>query len=377
VQQAVVWGALLLAAAVTLALPTGYGLHLPFALPLVAAAAFWRPRAVGLLALLVVAADVAAQVAQAVPAVVIGIGVTALGLFGALAVEAARLRLAVRRATQARDAFVAAAAHDLKNPLTVVRGQAQLQRQRLARLDGLAPAQRRELEAGVARIDGAARRTLARLNELLDAVRLHAGEALALERRPTDLVALAHDVAATYQAAAADYRIAVQAAVPELVGAWDGFRLERVLENLVGNAIKYSPAGGEITIAIRREAPGEAAAAARAGPEGDTGADGEGHGGWAVLAVRDEGVGIPAADLERIFEPYARGRNVVGVLPGSGIGLAGARRIVEQHGGRIGVASTEGRGSTFTVRLPLPAAEASAAVPIVPTTDAAGATGRA
>jgi signal transduction histidine kinase len=70
------------------------------------------------------------------------------------------------------------------------------------------------------------------------------------------------------------------------------------------------------------------------------------------LTVRDEGIGIPAADLERIFERYRRGRNV-GQISGTGLGLTGARQIVEQHGGVIAIESAEGRGTSVTVRLPL------------------------
>jgi signal transduction histidine kinase len=196
-------------------------------------------------------------------------------------------------------------------------------------------------EAG--HIDDAAGGTLARLNEVLDAVRLQAGEALDLVVQPTDLVALAQRVAGTYQESTAHHHLVVQAAVPALVGQWDAFRLERVLENLLSNAVKYSPAGGEITVGVRGEAlPGEVLPAQESGA-----------GGWAVLTVRDQGLGIPAADLRRVFGRFQRGANVVGLLPGTGIGLAGARRIVAQHGGTIGVESVEGQGSTFTVRLPL------------------------
>ena len=72
-----------------------------------------------------------------------------------------------------------------------------------------------------------------------------------------------------------------------------------------------------------------------------------------VLAVQDQGMGIPAADLPRMFERYSRGSNAVGRIAGSGLGLAGARGIVEQHGGTISVASSEGVGSTFTIQLPV------------------------
>jgi signal transduction histidine kinase len=74
---------------------------------------------------------------------------------------------------------------------------------------------------------------------------------------------------------------------------------------------------------------------------------------WAMLTVADQGLGIPAADRSRIFERFQRGRNVAGYVPGSGVGLAGVRHVVEQHGGTVSVESREGGGSKFTVRLPL------------------------
>jgi len=76
-------------------------------------------------------------------------------------------------------------------------------------------------------------------------------------------------------------------------------------------------------------------------------------GAWAILRVQDDGVGVPADDLPHIFELYRRGRNVVGRISGTGIGLSSARLVVEQHGWTIAVDSTEGSGTTVTVRLPL------------------------
>jgi signal transduction histidine kinase len=108
-----------------------------------------------------------------------------------------------------------------------------------------------------------------------------------------------------------------------------------VFDNLLSNAIKYSPSGGEITVEIERQLEPDAA--------------------WAVVRVRDEGLGIPSADQSRIFERFQRGGNVTGHIVGTGIGLAGSRGILRQHGGTIAVESREGEGSTFTVRLPLPA----------------------
>ena len=110
-------------------------------------------------------------------------------------------------------------------------------------------------------------------------------------------------------------------------------RLERAIANVLGNAFKYNSATGRVIVRIGIEES----------PQGRV----------AVCAVTDEGIGIPEADLPRIFERFARGANVAGRITGSGVGLTIVRQIVEQHGGTVSVASTVGRGSTFTIRLPL------------------------
>jgi PAS domain S-box-containing protein len=225
--------------------------------------------------------------------------------------------------------FVAAVAHDLKNPLTTVRGQSQLLRRRLDRGE---PIDRLRLKTALEGIDSAGTRMTRQLDELTDVMRLRAGQEIDLEHMPTDLVALARRSIEDHDRATERHSIRLETEEDALVGAWDGPRLERVLGNLLGNAIKYSPAGGEITVRIAR--------------------DGGGAADQAVLSVADRGVGIPAADLDLIFERFQRARNV-GRFAGSGIGLAGAKRIVERHGGTIDVSSVEGQGSTFTVRLPL------------------------
>jgi signal transduction histidine kinase len=114
---------------------------------------------------------------------------------------------------------------------------------------------------------------------------------------------------------------------------YDAARLERVFANVIANAIKYSPSGSPIFVDIARQ-PGD-------------------DNSWAVVAIRDQGIGIPAADLPFIFERFHRAGNVAQQIQGTGIGLSSTRQIVEQHGGTIDVASQEGVGSTFTVRLPL------------------------
>jgi DNA-binding transcriptional ArsR family regulator len=132
----------------------------------------------------------------------------------------------------------------------------------------------------------------------------------------------------------------VETAEASLVGLWDPQRLNRVLSNRVTNAIRYSPNGGDVTIAIRREKSSA--------------------GGAAVLSVRDEGLGIPLEEQERVFERFFRGSNVTGRYAGTGLGLSGARQIVEQHGGTLKLLSQEHLGTTITVHLPLAAAELAA-----------------
>ena len=231
----------------------------------------------------------------------------------------------VRQALQLRDEFLAAAAHDLKTPLTAISGYLQLIRRKFG--DGLAPA----IAGSFDEVEQATSRMNDLISELLDVARLQSGQALDLNRRATDLVALARTVADQAARRARKHSIEIETPTPTLTGSWDPARIERVLTNLVSNAVKYSPAGGQIIIGVDR--------------------DGEGSG-WAVVRVRDHGIGIPASDIPRLFTRFYRASNVAG-LEGTGIGLEAVRRMVEQHGGTISVESTEGVGTTVTVRLPL------------------------
>jgi signal transduction histidine kinase len=237
---------------------------------------------------------------------------------------------AAQQALAVRDEFLASVSHDLRTPLTSIRGLAQLLARRLGRLD-IPQAPRLVEEAGA--IDRAGSTMVAMVDELLDLSRLEAGQPLELRREAADLVALARTATQAYGPSAPGHDLRVAAAVPALVGYWDPGRLERVLGNLLSNAVKYSPAGGTVAVQVR---PVEQA-----------------DGPWAELTVTDQGIGIPAADLPFIFERFRRGANVAGRVSGAGLGLAGVRRIVEYHGGTITVASDEGVGTTVTVRLPL------------------------
>ncbi len=235
----------------------------------------------------------------------------------------------IKELERQKDAFLAAASHDLKNPLAIVKAQAQLLMRRAARMDVPETA---PLVDGLRGIDFATRRLTGMVNELLDVARMQMGRPIELDPRPTDLAALVREVASDLQKSTNRHQIKVHCDEPILPGTWDGDRIERVLVNLVSNAIKYTPAGGPIDITVRRESC--------------NGAD------WAVLQVKDSGIGVPTDEQHNIFERFFRGSNVAGRIEGAGIGLSGVRQIVEQHGGTVAVESVEGHGSIFTVRFP-------------------------
>jgi len=128
------------------------------------------------------------------------------------------------------------------------------------------------------------------------------------------------------------HRIRVNCETSDLWVICDSARMNRVIANVLSNAVKYSAAGSQILVELQHE----------------TDADGA----WVLLSISDEGIGIPAADLPYLFERFHRGRNVSSQTSGTGLGLAGARAIVEQHGGRVEIDSEEGAGTTVRIRLP-------------------------
>jgi signal transduction histidine kinase/FixJ family two-component response regulator len=234
-------------------------------------------------------------------------------------------RLEAETAILARDEFVATVSHDLSNPLATIKGHVQLLRRAVNRDAAPPPAQ---LDSRLATMEGAATDIERLIGDLLDAARLQAGRQLDLRLQPADLVVLARRAADAYERLSDRHRLSVSTAVATASGVWDVGRVQRVLANLLANAIKYSPNGGDVEVSVDID--------------GDS----------AVLTVRDEGLGIPATDLPRVFERFHRGSNVERIS-GTGIGLAGAKNIVEQHGGSISVMSTEGQGTAVEVRLPL------------------------
>jgi signal transduction histidine kinase len=250
----------------------------------------------------------------------------------ALALERAQLyeaeqaaRAEAQAAVQSRDTFFSVASHELKNPLTSLLGNAQLLQRRLLRESTLSERNQRIL-AGIV---GQAIRMNKLITEMLDIGRIASGQ-LTITRARLDVTALAKRVAEEIQPTLTQHSLIYRDPGIPLMSDGDALRLEQVLQNLLQNAIKYSPAGGPITLQVERQ----------------------GH--LVRLAVSDQGVGIPQHGLQQIFQRFYRASHgATGGIEGLGIGLYVVKEIVTLHGGTVAVESTEGVGSTFTICLPL------------------------
>ncbi|MCL4465189.1 MAG: ATP-binding protein [Chloroflexi bacterium] len=254
--------------------------------------------------------------------------VEALATHAAVAVESARLyEEARRRAAELeeerhqRETFISVVSHELRGPITVLMGYADLLRgyERM-------PVERRERAL---RALGDETRLMNRLiADLLDTSRIQTDH-FALEVAPVDLVELARRAVAAQQTAMPDHPVTLQAP-PHLSVAADSARLMQVLSNLLSNAAKYSPEGSAIGIGI-------------------SAADRE-----AMVSVADRGVGIPPHQLQYLFRPYSRLHREHRVAKGIGLGLFVAKGIVEAQGGRIWAESPGADlGTTFYFTVPL------------------------
>jgi signal transduction histidine kinase len=244
---------------------------------------------------------------------------------------------------QLKSQFLSMASHELKTPLTAISGFLQLALRRARRrLDEGRPDEdqwRREQGTQVDQLEMVNSQTfrLARLvDELLDVSRIESGK-LELRYADVDLSALAVEIAARMRLTTPRHTIDVPAIQGEATTVTaDRDYLEQVFNNLIGNAIKYSPDGGVITVDVRR--------------------DGES----VLVSVRDQGVGIPKAELDDIFDLFYRSQDAgAQKASGLGLGLYISREIVHRHRGKIWAESTPGKGSTFYVSLPVDAPETS------------------
>ncbi len=216
--------------------------------------------------------------------------------------------------------FVALASHELRTPLTALQGFSELLATR-----PFAPAEVRRL-AEIMR--GETERLGRIVSDFLDLARLERGLAPPIRRASLDLAPLVVAAVELFRRTRTTHRLElhVEGALPRVDA--DADALDRVLKNLIGNALKYSPPGSCVRVRARAE-----------------------DGGVAV-EVDDEGPGIPAEERARIFEPYYRVRGTVGLGPGTGLGLAVVKSLVEAHGGTIRAADAPGFGTRMTLTLP-------------------------
>jgi PAS domain S-box-containing protein len=228
----------------------------------------------------------------------------------------------LRELDRLKDEFVALVSHELRTPLTSIIGYIQLLRDE--RASGLDTDHFAEV------IERNAERLLRLVGDLLFLSQMQSGR-LALELRGTDLAGLAAEAVEEARPEAARKHVGLTlSATPVPRITVDPTRIAQLLGNLVSNAVKFTPEGGKVEVTLAAD------------------------GGEAVLSVADTGIGIQAADRERIFERFFRTEAATQrVIPGSGLGLTISRAIVDAHQGTITVRSDGEHGSTFTVRLPL------------------------
>lgn len=224
-----------------------------------------------------------------------------------------------------KDQFLAVLTHDMRTPLTSIRGYASVLRDRELV---------REQQVSIAKVILRSQDTLLDIvNNLLEIGKLQSGTPILLEQASFDLALLVKGVVESLETQAQEKRISLHdQSVPmpiEITG--DEKKIQRVIINLISNAIKYTPDGGEVFITTRLD------------------------GARAEVSVRDTGYGIPADELPFIFDRYSRVKKHQSIAIGTGLGLAIVKSLVEAHRGEISVESEEDVGSTFIVRLPLQA----------------------
>jgi signal transduction histidine kinase len=230
-------------------------------------------------------------------------------------------------ASQMKDRFLSIASHELKTPITTIRGQAQLALRRLSKLKSL-PDDTEGVQSSLERINDQTSRLTSLIDELLDVSSIRNGKA-ELRKRRTDLRDICREVVED-QRLLTDRSILLDMPSEPVKLSIDADRISQVLVNLVSNAVKYSPEESAVEVCVQQESEG------------------------VLIQVRDHGKGIPVDQQAQIFEIFYRTPDAeASTKQGLGLGLAISREIVERHEGQIWCESQPGKGSSFFVKLPL------------------------
>jgi signal transduction histidine kinase len=229
----------------------------------------------------------------------------------------------LRKADELKSDFVANVSHELRTPLTVIRGSVDNM------IDGITGEFNERQQLYVSRLKVHADRLALLIDDLLDLSRIEAGH-LEIEKVRASITSIAVDVVEHLKPLAVEEKIDLVFVVEErdIEAFVDPHRIYQIVLNLVNNAIKFTPVEGQVRVEV--------------GVEGER----------VFVAVEDTGVGIPAEELEKIFEKFHQVGEAMQSYRGTGIGLSIASRLVEMHGGQIVVESEEGRGSRFVLFLP-------------------------
>jgi len=228
---------------------------------------------------------------------------------------------AIAKQRENQFAFLAGIAHDLRNPISTLNMSARL----LAPDEQLPPEDR--LRTVLSIIERQISRVNRMIDDLLDATRIEAGQ-LELRFEKVDARTIVRDVFELFETSSSKHQLWLELPPEDVPLQCDPLRMEQVLNNLVSNAVKYSPAGGRVLMALEHKRDA------------------------VVFRVSDSGLGIPNEELPYIFEPFRRSNSYKNGISGVGLGLSVARRIVEAHHGRIHVSSTHGHGTVVEVSLP-------------------------
>ncbi len=236
---------------------------------------------------------------------------------------------ALKEAERLKDEFVALVSHELKNPLTSIKGYAQLLRAQLERKEDKPLSEQEQLCLNI--VEEEADRLAALASDVIDVSRLQSGR-LALRIDELDLVVLVRQVVERLQITTREHTLRLTTQPDSIWIRADRNRVEQVLLNLIGNAIKYTPQGGPIDIAITQDANGQNT----------------------QVSIHDQGIGIPLEQQAKLFARFSRASNAAAHgITGTGLGLFLCRELIERHGGRIWLESEEGKGSTFSFILPV------------------------